>query len=339
MGAIVQLATTVGKFAVRQFVLRLAAAGAVIAGLLSPAMADTYPSKPIRMIVNFSPGGTTDVMARLVAKKAGEVLGTTIVVENKAGAGGTIGVAHLAQQPGDGYWIGTANMPSVGIIPQIRPLPYVPGKDVFQAAVLMPYEYVILARKDAPYNTWEELVAYAKKNPGKVTYASPGTGTTNHLTMERIAKILKIKWRHVPFKSGTKALAAVAGGHVDLNNASIGAVVSTLRAGKIKALLVTSEKRLSAVIPDVPTMAEKGLGFSQLSYLSVIVPKGVPDDVKAKLEAAIKVAVEDKGVQEAAAKLDMHPAFMSGKDYTVLLARLRKEWGELLEELKLKKKS
>lgn len=331
---------TMGKeFEVKQLVIRFIAASIAISGTFVTASADTYPSKPIRMIVNFSAGGTTDTIARLLARKAGEVLGTKIVIENKAGAGGTIGVAHLAKQPGDGYWIGTANMPAVGIIPQIRPLPYVPGKDVFQVAAVMPYEYVVLARKNAPYSTWEELIEYAKKNPGKVTFASPGTGTTNHLTMERIAKKLGIKWRHAPFKSGTKALAASAGGHVDLNNSSIGPVISALRAGKVKPLLVTSAKRFETVMPKIPTMAEKGLGFSQLSYMSIIAPKGVPPEIMAKIEAAFKAAVEDKAVLAAAHKLDMHPAFMTGAAYTSLLVKLREEWGEVLEDLSLKKKS
>lgn len=311
---------------------------AIVIALAMYAPASAYPDKPVRLIVNFGAGGSTDTVARLLANKASELLEGNIVAENKPGAGGTIGVAHLAQQDGDGYWIGTCNMPAVAIVPQLRSVPYDPSKDVVQVAAVMPYEYGIFARKDAPYDSWEELVAYAQENPGKVTYGSVGTGTTNHLTMERIGRDLGIEWRHAPFKAGTNAVAALAGGHVDLVNNTIGPVLSALRAGRIKPILVTSERRFD-VMPDTPTMSEKGLGFSQISYMSIIAPAGIPDDIRAKVEAAFKAAVEDQEVQKAANKLDLRPAFMSGEDYTELLVKMRKEWGEVLDNLDLKEKA
>ncbi|MGD9123747.1 MAG: tripartite tricarboxylate transporter substrate binding protein, partial [Desulfarculaceae bacterium] len=190
---------------------------------------------------------------------------------------------------------------------------------------------------DAPWKNWDEFVAYAKKNPGKVTYGSVGTGTTNHLATARIGKVLGLDWKHVPLQSGVKNTAALLGGHVDIINNSMASVVSSIKAGKIRALLVTSENRFS-VCPDVPTMKEKGFKFSQISYMSIIAPGATPKNALDKLSEALEVATKDKGVVKACAKLDMHPKFMSGKNYTALLKKLSQEWGALFPELGVKVK-
>ena len=301
---------------------------------ISPANAE-YPDKPVKLIVNFSAGGTTDTAARLMVSKATEILKQAIISMNKPGAGGTLGVSHVARAKNDGYTIGTCNMPAVAIIPQIREVPYQPFKDLIQVCAVMPYEYALLVRGDAPWNTWDEFIAHVKANPGKVTYGSVGTGTTNHLVTARIGKVLGLDWKHVPFQGGVKATAAILGGHVDIINNTAASVASSLRAGKIKALLITSENRFS-LTPDVPTMKEKGFKFSQISYMSIIAPAGIPDQARNMIEKAFKAAVEDKGVLKSTGKLDLHPKFMSGKEYQALLQNLSNEWGGLLTELGVK---
>lgn len=321
------------RYAIRSALAILVA----LAFMAAPDTARSYPDKPIQLVVNFGAGGTTDAIARIIAEQAGKTLGQNIVVENKPGAGGTIGIAELSKRSADGYAIGTCNMPAVSIIPQMRSVPYDPDNDLIQVAALMPYEYAIFAHKDAPYNTWDELVEFAKKNPGKLTYGTVGAGTTNHLTMERIAQELGIEWQHAPFKGGAKAIAALIGGHVNLVNNTIVPVLSALRAGEVKAILVTSERRFDA-LPDVPTMSDEGFDFSQISYLSIVVPKGTPDDVIAKLDDAFKEAVANPEVLAAAKKLDLYPAYMSGADYSKLLAKLKAEWTPVIEKLGLKEK-
>ena len=301
---------------------------------VSPADAE-YPAKPIKFIVNFSAGGTTDTAARLMASKATEILNQAIICINKPGAGGTLGVSQVARAKNDGYTIGTCNMPAVSIIPLIREVPYKPFEDIVQVCAVMPYEYALLVRGDAPWNTWDEFTAYVKANPGKVTYGSVGTGTTNHLVTARIGKVLGLDWKHVPFQGGVKATAALLGGHVDIINNTAASVASSLRAGKIKALLITSENRFS-LTPDVPTMKEKGFEFSQISYMSIIAPAGIPDTARTMLENAFKAAAEDQGVLKSTGTLDMHPKFMSGKAYQALLQSLSAEWGGLLKELGVK---
>lgn len=301
---------------------------------ISPANAE-YPTKPVKLIVNFSAGGTTDTAARLMVSKATEILKQAIISMNKPGAGGTLGVSYVARAKNDGYTIGTCNMPAVAIIPQIREVPYQPFKDLIQVCAVMPYEYALLVRGDAPWNTWDEFIAHVKANPGKVTYGSVGTGTTNHLVTARIGKVLGLDWKHVPFQGGVKATAAILGGHVDIINNTAASAASSLRAGKIKALLITSENRFS-LTPDVPTMKEKGFKFSQISYMSIIAPAGIPDQARNMIEKAFKAAVEDKGVLKSTGKLDLHPKFMSGKEYQALLQNLSNEWGGLLTELGVK---
>jgi len=307
----------------------------LLVSLNSNLVAADYPKKPVKLIINFSAGGTTDTAARLMVSKAAEIVGQALVCMNKPGAGGTLGVSHVARAKNDGYTIGTCNMPAVAIIPQIREVPYKPFEDLTQIAAVMPYEYGIMVRGDSPWKTWEQLVDYIKKNPGKITYASPGTGTTNHLVTARIGKELGLDWKHVPFQGGVKETAALLGGHVDCINNTTASVASSIKAGKIRVLMVTSEYRFS-LCPDVPTMKEKGFDFSQISYMSIIAPAGIPDTAKAKIEAAFKAAVEDKAVIKGTGKLDLHPKFMPGNEYEALLKKLAKEWGTLLPELDVK---
>ncbi len=299
------------------------------------ALANDYPKKPIKLIINFSAGGTTDTAARLMTSKATEVLNQALICMNKKGAGGTLGVSEVARAKNDGYTIGTCNMPAVAIIPQIRKVPYKPFDDLIQVCAVMPYEYALLVRGDAPWNTWEEFTAYVKKNPGKVTYGSVGAGTTNHLVTARIGKELDFDWKHVPFQGGVKATAALLGGHVDVINNTMASVVSSIRAGKLKALLVTSEDRFSAT-PDVPTMKEKGFKFSQISYMSIVAPAGIPEKARMMISDAFKVAAADKGVLKSTRKLDLNPKFIDGKEYQTLLENLSKEWGSLLKDLGVK---
>jgi tripartite-type tricarboxylate transporter receptor subunit TctC len=164
-----------------------------------------------------------------------------------------------------------------------------------------------------------------------------GTGTTNHLVTARIGKELGLDWKHVPFQGGVKETAALLGGHVDVINNTTASVASAIKAGKIRVLMVTSEQRFN-LCPDVPTMAEKGFKFSQISYMSIVAPAGTPQEAKDKLSAAFKAAAEDKGVLKSTGKLDLHPKFMSGAKYEALLKKMSKEWGGLFKELGVKVK-
>jgi len=310
---------------------------AVALAVTAPALAGDYPAKPVKFIINFSAGGTTDTAARLMTTKANEVLQQALICLNKPGAGGTLGVSEVARAKGNGYTIGSCNMPAVAIIPQLRQVPYKPFDDLVQVCAVLPYEYALMVRGDSPWKTWEDFVDHVKKNPGQVTYGSPGTGTTNHLVTARIGKTLGLDWKHVPFQGGVKETAALLGGHVDIINNTSASVASSIKAGKIRVLLVTSEDRF-AMVPEVPTMKEKGFEFSQISYMSIVAPSGTPQAALDKLSAAFEAACQDEAVVKSCGMLDLHPKFMPGKEYQALLEKLSVEWGALLPELGVKVK-
>jgi tripartite-type tricarboxylate transporter receptor subunit TctC len=308
---------------------------AIAAGASGAAAAD-YPAKPINLIVNFGAGSTTDIVARMVAERTAKELGGTIVVLNRAGAGGSLGIAQVARSAPDGYTIGTANMPALAILPQTQGVQYDPDKDLVQIASVLPYEYITIARADAPYKTWNDLVRYVKQNPGKVTYGGLGRGTTDHITMERMARDLDLQWRYIPFKGSTDMVAALIGGHVDLINSTVGPVASYISAGKLNPLLVTSEDRFPELAPNAPTMKEAGFDHSQVSYMSIVAPAGIPAPVRDKLEAAFKVAVEDPDLIEKTRKLHFNLAFIPGAAYDAKLKTLRREFAPILGQLGLR---
>lgn len=305
----------------------------IAVGGISAAQAE-YPDKPIKLIVNFGAGGSTDAAARIMARKVGKILGTNFVVMNRTGAGGTLGVAATAHSRPDGYTIGTCNSPAIAIVPQLRDVPYNPLQDVVQIAAVMPYEYALMVRSDSPWKTWDDFVRYVKAHPGEVNYGSVGTGTTNHLVTARIGRVLGFDWTHVPFQTGVKNTAELLGGHVDIINNTFASDVSAIEAGKIRVLLVTSEERLD-IVPNVPTMQEAGFDFAQISYMSICGPAGIPQARREKLSKAFKGASNDPDVRKALGKLSLHSKYIPGDEYTKLLKRLHDEWGRVMTQMGL----
>lgn len=318
----------------KQGVRLVSAIGAFGVTIVASAAVADYPSQPIQLTVNFGAGGTSDVVARAIAQEMEEILDTDIVVNNRAGAGGTLGVAETARSDPDGYHIGTVNMPAISIIPHLRSVPYDPFEELIQIGAALPYEYAVIVRDDAPWDTWDELVDYMLENPGEVRYGSVGTGTTNHLAMARMAAEADFEWTHVPFDDGVSNTSAVAGGHIEVMNNTLAAVASMLEAGELRALLVTSERRFD-LIPDVPTMEEAGFNFSQISYMSFAAPAGVPDRERSLLEDALEEAVASESVKEAAANFDARPSFISGSDYTTMLQDMSSEWSQVIDDLEI----
>jgi tripartite-type tricarboxylate transporter receptor subunit TctC len=296
------------------------------------ALSEEFPSRPITLIVQFAPGTSTDIIARKLAEEVSKTLGQPIVVVNKAGGGGTVGVAEMLRSQPDGYTIGCVNMPVLAIIPHMKEVPYDPLKDVAHICVVQPYEYGLYVKADAPWNNIQELVASMKKQPGELIFSSPGVGTTNHLIMARIAKQENFPLKHVPYRGDGELIPAMLGGHVHAAIGSPSAVVPQVKAGKLKLLVVTSKDRWS-YLPEVPTLLESGFTFYQSSYFSLGAPAKTPEPVRKKLEDAFRKALQDPAVKEEAKnKLNANLSYLSGKEYAAFIQEQYEFYKTFLKE-------
>jgi tripartite-type tricarboxylate transporter receptor subunit TctC len=279
------------------------------------ALSQEFPSRPITLIVQFAPGTSTDIVARKLADEVSKNLGQPVVVVNKAGGGGTVGVAEMLRSQPDGYTIGCVNMPVLSIIPHMQDVPYDPLKDIAHIAVVQPYEYGLYVKGDAPWNNIREFVDYAKKHPGEIIYGTTGVGTTNHLIMAMLARHENIKIKHVAYKGDGELIPAVLGGHVHAGVGSPSAVVPQVKAGTLKLLVVTSKDRWS-YLPDVPTILQSGYNFYQTSYLSIGAPAATPGPVRTKIEDAFRKVLQDpKVIAEAEDKLFAKLSYAPGQEY------------------------
>ena len=244
-----------------------------------------------------------------------KTLGQPVVVVNKAGGAGTVGVAEMLRSQPDGHTIGCVNMPVLAIIPHMQEVPYDPLKDIAHIGVVQPYEYGLYVKGDAPWNNIKELVDYSKTHPGEIIYGTPGVGTTNHLIMARLAKQENLKLKHVPYKGDGELIPAVLGGHVHAAIGSPSAVVPQVKAGTLKLLVVTSKDRWS-YLPEVPTLLQSGYTFYQTSFLSIGAPAATPEPVRKKIEDAFRKALQDPTIKaEVEEKLYAKLNYSPGQEY------------------------
>ena len=309
---------------------------AVVAASLSAATwAADFPTRPIRLLVGFPAGGPTDITMRVIAENAGKILGQPVIIENKPGAGGTLPASTVVTSQPDGYTVGQSPL-GIFRMPYTQKMTWDPLKDLTYVINLTGYTFGMTVPANSPFKTWQEFVAYAKANPGKVTYGSAGGNLTSpHLTMERIAEAAGIQLTHVPYKGSADLAQALLGGHV-MAAADSSAFVPYVEGGKARLLNVWSEKRM-ARFPDVPTLRDLGINIVQTSPYGLVAPKGTPPDVVKKLHDAFKKALEEKSSVEALAKYDMLPAYMSTEQYTAYAQTLSKQEGEIIKKLGLDK--
>ena len=323
----------------RQFLkTSLAGAAGVALPLYIPgARAQSFPSKPITFICPWPAGGSTDLTMRAVAEAAGKILGQPMVIDNKAGASGTTGPATMAASARpDGYTL--AQLPiSILRLPVMQQMSFDPMKDFTFVSHLSGYTFGTTIKADAPYKTLKDVIAYAKDNPGKVTYGTPGAGTSLHIGMEQIAKKSGIKWTQVPFKGGAETNAAVLGGHTTLQADSTG-WAPLVNAGQLRLLAIWTENR-SKKWPDVPTLKELGLDSVFDSPFGVGGPKGMDAAVVRKLDDAFRTAMADKDVLATLEKFDMTARYMTSADYDKFIRQLYVEEKGVLEQLDLVKKA
>ncbi len=292
---------------------------AMVAGFgAQSSFAQGYPNRPITLIIPWSPGGSSDVVMRAMAESAGKSLGQPIVVENKPGASGTTGAATMAAvaKP-DGYTIAQM-MIALFRMPAMQETSWDPLKDFTYIVHLTGFTFGITTRTDSPFKTFQDVIDFAKKNPGKATYASPGAASTPHLAMEQILARVGATMLHVPYKGGAETTAAVLGGQVMLQADST-AWKGLVNAGKLRLLAIWTAQR-SKNWPEVPTLAELGLPLVFDSPFGIGGPKGMDPAVVAKLHDAFKKALDDPLVQNALATYDMAPNYKNTEDYRKFVA-------------------
>jgi tripartite-type tricarboxylate transporter receptor subunit TctC len=300
------------------------------------ASAQSYPSKPITLIVPWPAGGSSDIAMRAIADSVSKILGQPMVVDNKPGASGTLGPAAMAASAKpDGYTL--SQMPiTVVRVPIMQKTSFDTLKDFTYVAQLTGYTFGITAKSDGPFKTWADVVKFAKENPGKVTYGTPGTGTSLHIGMEMIAAKEGMKLTHVPFKGAAETNAAVLGGHTMLQADSSG-WKPLVDAGQLKLLAIWTAER-SKVWKDSPTLQELGYPFVLDSPFGVAGPKGMDPAVVKILAEAFKKALEDPAVIATLAKYDMFPRYLDTAAYQAAMAELVRVESKALADLGLVKK-
>lgn len=292
---------------------------AFAAGVAAPALAQAasdYPSKPIRLVIPFPPGGGTDILSRVVANKLTEATKWTVVPENKAGAGGTIGITEAVKAPATGYDMVMGQKDNLILGPYLyKNLPWNPVKDLTPVAHVAYTPVIIATSVNSPYKSIADVVAAAKASPTRVTYGSPGNGTSIHIAGHLFEKAAGIELTHVPYKGSNPALMDAIAGNVDLLVSSIPSAISQIKAGKLRPLAVTSAQR-STSLPDVPTMQEQGMkGFDVSTWYGLFMPVGTPTDIAAKMNAEVNKLLASKEVQEAILAQGAEPKAMSLSEF------------------------
>jgi tripartite-type tricarboxylate transporter receptor subunit TctC len=284
------------------------AAGVLLAIFAGSAAAQAYPSKPIRLMVPFPPGGSTDIVARIVAQKLGSQLGQPLVIENRGGAGGTLGTAVVAKAAPDGYSLVVGTTSTHVVAPSVyQKLEYDPVKDFAPISLMAVTPYLLVVNPNVPAKSVKELVQLLKAQPGKLNYASAGVGSTTHLAMEMLKGVSQTYALHIPYSGNGPAGTAVIAGQVEILFGSLPAVLPHAKSGRVRALAVGTPKR-SPSLPDVPTVAESGYpGFDASLWLALMAPAGTPAPIIEQLNKEIVAAVSSKETSETLDKNGAEP--------------------------------
>ena len=325
-------------FASRTFTRRtglktLAAATLAVAGMGSALAADAYPDKPLTMIVPFSAGGTTDILARIVGQALGQELGQTIIIENKPGAGGNIGAQQASRAKADGYtlFMGTVGTHAINQA-LYKKLPYDPVKDFAPLSRVANVPNLLVAHPSRPYKTVQEMIAYAKKHPGEVTYGSPGSGASPHVSGALFQSMTGAEMTHVPYKGSAPAISDLLGNQIAVMFDNMPSAIQHVRSGKLRPIAVTTAKR-SPELPDVPTIAEAGVpGYEATSWFGLWAVAGTPAPILTKLQAALTKVLKDPAVAKKIADQGGEVVIETPAQFDAFIKSEAAKWGKVVKE-------
>jgi tripartite-type tricarboxylate transporter receptor subunit TctC len=298
----------------------------------APAAAQDYPNRPITLIVPYAAGGGNDLMARTAAEKMSKTLGAQIVIENRGGAGGSIATRQITKSAPDGYTLGLGGTGTHAINPTLYAnVGYDPRKDFAPVGLIATSALVVCVHPSLPAQTIPELIALAKKDPGKINYASAGTGSGIHLGTEYLASMAGIKLTHIPYKGSAPALTDLVGGHVAIYFSSLPPAIGLIKEGKVRALAVTGARR-SAILPDVPTVAEAALpGYEAVLHYGIVAPAGTPRPIIEKLSAALRAAVMSDDLKARLAEDGAEPLASTPEEYAADIDREETKWSAIVK--------
>ena len=301
------------------------------------AQAQTYPSKPSRIIVGFVAGGPSDLVARMVAQGLTERMGQTVLVENRPGATGIVGAELVAKAPPDGYMLYLASQTTHAVAPALfAKVNYDPIKDFVTIVRVAHNPLLMVVHPSMPVKSFKEVVALAKSRPGQINFATGGIGSSPHMSMELIKSVTKIDMVPIHYKGDGAAIIDVLGGHVQLFNASIGTLLPHVRSGKMRGLSVTSLKR-SAMAPEFPTLDESGLpGFEVLTWFGILAPAGTPREIVNRLNTEILQIVAQPATRDQLLKMGFEIVPNTPEQYAAFLKEEHTRWGKVVKDLGLK---
>lgn len=332
--------TNLNTFKTRRATLSVMAATALVAlGATGAAQAQSdYPNKPVRLVVPYAPGGATDVIGRVLAKQLSEALGQQFVVDNRAGAGGSLGAGQVAKSPADGYTLlmgaFTSHTINAALTPAVTPFDI--HKSFSHISVVGTVPLVFVVNPNVPAKSVKELVALAKEKPGSVTFASAGNGSPQHLAIEMFKRQAQVDVVHVPYKGSGPALADLLGGQVNAMIDTVPAAQSQIKAGKLRALATTTKERVPS-IPDVPTVVEAGLPEMQVSSMFALsAPAGTPAAVVQKINAALKVILSKQDVKDSMLAQGTIATYGTPDESTKIINAEYAKWAKLIKDSNIK---
>lgn len=311
---------------------RLLCAAAIACGLASAALAQDYPRKPITIVASAAPGGGVDLITRLVARALSEEWKQPVIVENRAGAGGMIGEGYVAKAPPDGYTLLTVSLSHATNPSLYRKMPYDTLADFTPLSLLAKLPIALVVNKSLPVNSVQDLIAYAKAHPNKLTCGSGGNGTSQHLACEMFKNMAGVKILHVPYRGVAAADTDVIGGQIDMMFDQISFAAQNVHAGKVKALAVTTPKR-SSLMPELPTMEEAGVaGYEAVTWFGLLGPANMPKDVVERFRTDLPRVMARPEIRQVLEKQTFDPVFSTPAEFDGFLRQEMNKWGKVVKD-------